>query len=236
MKPFIGKAIYQPTGKAGCHGRVKSNGYYAVYIPEHPYAFGRGYVYEHRLVVEKQIGRHLMPSEIVHHKDGNKRNNHPDNLELFSSIAEHKSEHRTNHSKIKRLPGEHNVTVECACGCGEKLPKYDKYGREKKYFNSGCAARHRRITRQNRQAEEMVLCACGCGTEMRKYDQYGRVRKFISGHNHTEIPNKTELAKDAGLSFATIINYFNGKKLRATTIETIEQIIIAQYGKDYLRK
>lgn len=43
--PFHGKALYCLNDK---HRRVKSNGYYAIYMPNHPNAFGRGYVYEHR--------------------------------------------------------------------------------------------------------------------------------------------------------------------------------------------
>lgn len=38
---------------------------------------------KHRLVMESQIGRELMFYEVVHHRDRNKQNNHPDNLELW---------------------------------------------------------------------------------------------------------------------------------------------------------
>ena len=51
----------------------------------------RGYVREHRLVMEQKIGRQLLPTEVVHHVDGNTQNNHHSNLELFSSQAEHAS-------------------------------------------------------------------------------------------------------------------------------------------------
>jgi len=40
---------------------------------------------EHRAVMEAHIGRPLKPHETVHHKDGNRRNNALDNLELWSS-------------------------------------------------------------------------------------------------------------------------------------------------------
>ena len=40
-------------------------------------------ILEHRFIMAKKIGRPLNSSEIVHHIDGNKLNNHPDNLQLL---------------------------------------------------------------------------------------------------------------------------------------------------------
>jgi hypothetical protein len=48
--------------------------------------------HQHRVVMEKIIGRPLTSDEIVHHKDGNKRNNAPDNLEVMTR-KEHIREH-----------------------------------------------------------------------------------------------------------------------------------------------
>ena len=70
-------------------GRVLRKGYVQIYSPEHPMRTKLGYVSEHRLVMEKKLGRHLLKSEVVHHIDGDTLNNHPDNLGLFSSNAEH---------------------------------------------------------------------------------------------------------------------------------------------------
>lgn len=43
----------------------------------------------HRIVAEEMLGRPLKKGEVVHHKNHNKRDNRPENLQIFSSQAEH---------------------------------------------------------------------------------------------------------------------------------------------------
>lgn len=55
---------------------------------------GLGYVkffnrHLHRVMAEKLLGRPLFAGEIVHHKDGDKRNNSWSNLEILPSQSEH---------------------------------------------------------------------------------------------------------------------------------------------------
>ena len=58
------------------------NGYVIIYVPEHPKSFMRGWYYEHRLVMEKHMGRILNSWETVHHINDNKACNFLDNLFL----------------------------------------------------------------------------------------------------------------------------------------------------------
>src|SRR5690554_128991 len=51
--------------------------------------------YLHRLIMERKLGRKLESHELVHHIDGNKLNNHPDNLAL-TNRSEHARQHRDN--------------------------------------------------------------------------------------------------------------------------------------------
>lgn len=74
------------------------NGKYKyIYQPNHPNKRMGKYVLEHRLVMEKYLGRYLKPKESVHHIDGNKLNNSITNLKLFST----ESEHQKHHHKLK---------------------------------------------------------------------------------------------------------------------------------------
>lgn len=112
---------------------VASNGYVLVRVGiGHHLADIRGYAYEHRLVAERILGRELKTGEVVHHKDGNKQNNSPENLDICESIAHHRSRHRKGHKSL-RLPGEVNPLVRCACGCGTELRRYDPQGRARSY-------------------------------------------------------------------------------------------------------
>lgn len=79
-------------GVAG-HKKIRQDGYIVVYYPDHPCSSDCGYVMEHRLVMESVLGRYLKPKEIVHHINGNKKDNRIENLKLFNSLGEHTSYH-----------------------------------------------------------------------------------------------------------------------------------------------
>ena len=71
----------------------KQTRYILTLAPGHPRADKYGYVYEHILVLEKMLGRPILPTETGHHLDGNKQNNDPKNLVLFATRGMHQRFH-----------------------------------------------------------------------------------------------------------------------------------------------
>lgn len=64
-------------------GRIEDScGYIQIRSPLHPDS-QNGYVREHRLVMEKFLGRRLESWEFVHHKNGNRKDNRLENLEVL---------------------------------------------------------------------------------------------------------------------------------------------------------
>ena len=64
-------------------GYVTFDGYFAVKRHSHSNARSDGYILAHRFVMSEVLRRPLMKHERVHHKNGDKLNNRPDNLELW---------------------------------------------------------------------------------------------------------------------------------------------------------
>lgn len=91
-------------------GIVSKGDYNYAIVKNHPNRTKNNYVLEHRVVVENHIGRLLEDDEIVHHIDGNKKNNAIENLELMLK-ADHSRQHGIEN-------GVTMVELKCVeCGC-----------------------------------------------------------------------------------------------------------------------
>lgn len=70
--------------------KISKEGYVLIKIPEHPKSF-KGFYYEHRLIIEKEIGRILNDWETIHHINENKIDNRLVNLFLCSRQQHNKA-------------------------------------------------------------------------------------------------------------------------------------------------
>lgn len=122
--PRRGSAVAQWKG-----GRHLMRGYVMVMLDtlspedralaESMVAKGHQYVLEHRLVMARVVGRPLLRAEKVHHLNGVKSDNRPENLTLSDNAA-HKMEHQAIVRELKALRALNEVLWRWLCVFAER--------------------------------------------------------------------------------------------------------------------
>lgn len=179
-------------------------GYVMIYVGAgHPCESSKGWAYEHRVIASRKIGRTLRKEERIHHIDGNKANNDPDNLEVYPSHAHHQVEHREEHSR-KRHPDEANPTILCECGCGHTLKRYDNVGSPRRFIHGHQtnALRRRPDQQTADRAKQLHSRLCQRGISM------------------------LSLARAAGVPYGSIYHQMKGQRIPADgLLETAERML-----------
>ncbi len=107
----------------------KCGGYKAIYCPDHPRAWSTGYIHLHVVVAEMKLGRFLNAGEHVHHKNENKMDNDPSNLDVLTPQAHNAIHHP------ERAP----LLMVCA-ECGKEFErKFNQRPKAKGYKNQFCS-------------------------------------------------------------------------------------------------
>jgi len=93
-------------------GKVVKGGYPATHNPDHPRASRIGYVYDHVLEMEKNIGRIPDRNEPIHHIDFDKANSNIENLHLCESVSEHMKIHYSLESLAREMFKQGTIVFE----------------------------------------------------------------------------------------------------------------------------
>ena len=83
------------------HKKKRGDGYIEIYFPDHPKSTNDGYIMEHDLIMECNIGRWLKKDEIVHHINHIRDDNRIENLKLLTK-SEHARLHMIERQNEKR--------------------------------------------------------------------------------------------------------------------------------------
>lgn len=104
-KGFKLRSLREACWKGGQDG----DGYIRTYKPDHPHCDCGKCVREHRLVMEKHLGRFLNPEEVVHHINDIRDDNRIENLMLFRGHSKHGSWHQSKKRENELLRKDFSV-------------------------------------------------------------------------------------------------------------------------------
>lgn len=131
---------------------VDPRGYVLIRVgKDHPLADVRGYAYEHRLVAQAKTDRPLRTKDIVRHDNRQYGDNADSNLTVTDRLGLGLIR-RKPHGKAKRMPGEKNPVVKCACGCSRAFRRFDS-SRRPRWFVSGHNLRNGKAMRTPRKGK-----------------------------------------------------------------------------------
>ena len=171
-------------------GVRKLNGYIVIYMPEHNKAMQSdnwlGYVYEHIVVAQKAMGRDLTDKEEVHHLNGIRDDNNPENL-LVLEASQHSKLHNWLRSNNIDLEGRDNFprsktykTDRSCIICNELIKGHSRY-----YCSRVCQQKQTSTNRPRKETLEHLFDTGVPFTQMGK--MYGvsdnAVRKWFEFYN-----------------------------------------------------
>ena len=171
--------------------RVDKDGYVRIHGVRHTRETTGG-VYEHILVAEKMLGRSITRGEVVHHKNGIKHDNRPENLEvLVGGASEHARQHGCDFGYSKLHGG-----IGGRGGLVEFVPVFDRVvsiesDGEAEVYDVVCADPHRNFV-----ADNIIVHNCGKTLSAQEVMERSGIDLWWWAGPKTSIPNiKREFKK-----------------------------------------